>query len=59
MGVPEVLTAFLLLQVFPANVRGLAGSLATLVNWTGGFAVTMFFNFLLVWSAAGTLLSSE
>ncbi|CAM6093745.1 unnamed protein product [Calypogeia fissa] len=48
-------------EVFPANVRGLAGSLATLVNWSSAWGVTMCFNFLLQWSSAGSfwLFSAE
>ncbi|KAJ7556357.1 hypothetical protein O6H91_05G079500 [Diphasiastrum complanatum] len=41
-------------EVFPARVKGIAGSFATLVNWSSSWAVTMAFNFLLTWSAEGS-----
>jgi SP family facilitated glucose transporter-like MFS transporter 8 len=43
-----------LLQIFPAYVKGVAGSVATLVNWFSAYIVTMIFNYMLLWSAAGT-----
>lgn len=43
----------LLLQIFPINVKGVAGSLATLVNWFGAWAVSYTFNFLMAWSSYG------
>jgi SP family sugar porter-like MFS transporter len=54
-AIPWILMA----EVFPANIRGLAGSLATLVNWSGGWGVTMFFQFLLLWSPAGMVGSNS
>lgn len=41
-------------EIFPANVKGLAGSLATLANWFAAWSVTMVFNFMLQWSSAGS-----
>ncbi|KAJ7568985.1 hypothetical protein O6H91_01G056100 [Diphasiastrum complanatum] len=41
-------------EVFPVHVKGLAGSLATLVNWFCAWVVTMTFNFLLAWSSTGS-----
>uniref|UniRef100_A0A803MWV8 Major facilitator superfamily (MFS) profile domain-containing protein n=1 Tax=Chenopodium quinoa TaxID=63459 RepID=A0A803MWV8_CHEQI len=41
---------------FPDNVKGVAGSLATLVNWFGAWAVSYTFNFLMEWSSYGTFL---
>ncbi|KAJ7558999.1 hypothetical protein O6H91_04G065100 [Diphasiastrum complanatum] len=41
-------------EVFPARVKGLAGSLATLVNWFCAWIVTMTFNLLLAWSSTGS-----
>lgn len=41
-------------EVFPSDVKGLAGSLATLVNWFAGWVVTLSFNTMLDWSSAGS-----
>ncbi|KAL3644838.1 hypothetical protein CASFOL_010018 [Castilleja foliolosa] len=41
-------------EIFPINVKGVAGSLATLVNWFGAWAVSYTFNFLMSWSSYGT-----
>ncbi|KAJ4968749.1 hypothetical protein NE237_015450 [Protea cynaroides] len=43
-------------EIFPINVKGAAGSLATLVNWIGAWAVTYAFNFLMSWSSYGTFI---
>ncbi|KAI5073029.1 hypothetical protein GOP47_0011042 [Adiantum capillus-veneris] len=43
-------------EVFPSNVKGLAGSLATLVNWLAGWVVTLCFNPMLEWSSAGSFV---
>ncbi|GAQ91216.1 sugar transporter [Klebsormidium nitens] len=43
-------------EIFPVHVRGLAGSCATLVNWTASFTVTQTFQYLLLWSAPGAFL---
>jgi SP family sugar porter-like MFS transporter len=43
-----------LVQIFPAYVKGVAGSVATLVNWFSAYIVTMIFNYMLLWSAAGS-----
>lgn len=40
-------------EIFPVHVRGLAGSVATLVNWSCSFAVTQTFQWLLLWSSPG------
>eukprot|EP00898_Chlorokybus_atmophyticus_P006555 jgi/Chlat1/6900/Chrsp52S06583 len=40
-------------EIFPAHVRGLAASVATLCNWTLAFIVTQTFQQLLNWSSAG------
>ncbi|KAG6588461.1 Sugar transporter ERD6-like 5, partial [Cucurbita argyrosperma subsp. sororia] len=40
-------------EIFPINVKGLAGSLVTLVSWVGSWIVSYSFNFLLNWSSAG------
>ncbi|XP_042518144.1 sugar transporter ERD6-like 7 isoform X2 [Macadamia integrifolia] len=41
-------------EIFPINVKGPAGSLSTLVNWIGAWAVSYTFNFLMSWSSYGT-----
>ncbi|KAL3680657.1 hypothetical protein R1sor_023613 [Riccia sorocarpa] len=41
-------------EVFPAKVKGVAGSLATLVNWSSAWMVTLTFNIVFNWSAAGS-----
>uniref|UniRef100_A0A0A0LW38 Major facilitator superfamily (MFS) profile domain-containing protein n=1 Tax=Cucumis sativus TaxID=3659 RepID=A0A0A0LW38_CUCSA len=40
-------------EIFPINMKGLAGSLVTLVSWLGSWIVSYSFNFLLNWSSAG------
>lgn len=41
-------------EIFPAHVKGIAGSVATLVNWFCAYAITMIFNYMLLWSAIGS-----
>ncbi|KAH9287805.1 hypothetical protein KI387_031922, partial [Taxus chinensis] len=41
-------------EILPVNVKGLAGSVATLANWSSSWLVTMTLNLLLQWSPAGT-----
>ncbi|OMO77812.1 Sugar/inositol transporter [Corchorus capsularis] len=43
-------------EIFPINIKGVAGSLATLVNWFGAWAVSYTFNFLMDWSSYGTFI---
>ncbi|KAJ4956669.1 hypothetical protein NE237_013452 [Protea cynaroides] len=43
-------------EIFPINVKGVAGSLATLVNWIGAWTVSFTFNFLISWSTYGTFI---
>ncbi|KAL0429251.1 UNVERIFIED_CONTAM: Sugar transporter ERD6-like 5 [Sesamum radiatum] len=38
--------------IFPINMKGLAGSLVTVVNWFGSWIITYSFNFLAQWSSA-------
>ncbi|XP_019051472.1 PREDICTED: sugar transporter ERD6-like 8 isoform X2 [Nelumbo nucifera] len=40
-------------EIFPINLKGIAGSLVTLVNWLGSWLVSYTFNFLSVWSTYG------
>ncbi|KAF6171636.1 hypothetical protein GIB67_042151 [Kingdonia uniflora] len=40
-------------EIFPINVKGVAGSLATLVNWFGSWVVSYTFNYLMSWSSYG------
>ncbi|KAG6749936.1 hypothetical protein POTOM_047013 [Populus tomentosa] len=42
--------------IFPLNIKGVAGSLATLVNWFCAWAVSFTFNFLMSWSSYGTFI---
>ncbi|KMT13558.1 hypothetical protein BVRB_4g083330 [Beta vulgaris subsp. vulgaris] len=49
-GVPWVIMS----EIFPINVKGLAGSLVTVVNWLGSWMISFAFNFLMSWSSPGT-----
>ncbi|KAJ6682128.1 hypothetical protein OIU74_020385 [Salix koriyanagi] len=40
--------------VLPVNIKGLAGSVATLASWLTSWLVTMTANLLMTWSSAGT-----
>ena len=42
-------------QIFPTHVKGVAGSVATLINWFCSYAVTMVFNYMLLWSSTGNV----
>lgn len=41
-------------EIFPLHIKGLADSLAVLINWLGAWAVSYTFNFLMSWSCPGT-----
>ncbi|KAK3415679.1 hypothetical protein EUGRSUZ_H01584 [Eucalyptus grandis] len=43
-------------EIFPINIKGVAGGFATLVNWFGAWAVSYTFNYLMSWSSFGTFL---
>ncbi|KAJ8898654.1 hypothetical protein K2173_004688 [Erythroxylum novogranatense] len=43
-------------EIFPINIKGVAGSLATLVNWFGAWAISYTYNFLMSWSSYGTFI---
>ncbi|ESW19082.1 hypothetical protein PHAVU_006G095300 [Phaseolus vulgaris] len=49
-GIPSIIMS----EIFPINVKGTAGSLVILVNWTCSLIVAYTFNFLMSWSAPGT-----
>ncbi|KEH23691.1 sugar porter (SP) family MFS transporter [Medicago truncatula] len=42
--------------IFPVNIKGQAGSIATLVNWFGAWLCSYTFNFLMSWSSYGTFV---
>ncbi|XVF73748.1 hypothetical protein PTKIN_Ptkin13bG0007200 [Pterospermum kingtungense] len=41
-------------EILPMNIKGLAGSVATLCNWFFAWVITMTANLLLDWSSGGT-----
>ncbi|CAL5193593.1 unnamed protein product [Lathyrus oleraceus] len=43
-------------EIFPVNIKGQAGSIATLVNWFGAWLCSYTFNFLMSWSSYGTFV---
>ncbi|KAL7198838.1 hypothetical protein ACSBR2_021187 [Camellia fascicularis] len=43
-------------EIFPINVKGIAGSLATLVNWIMAWLASYTFNYLMSWSSYGTFI---
>ncbi|RHN44644.1 putative major facilitator, sugar transporter, major facilitator superfamily [Medicago truncatula] len=40
-------------EIFPVNIKGQAGSIATIVNWFGAWLCSYTFNFLMSWSSYG------
>ncbi|XP_029126560.1 sugar transporter ERD6-like 7 [Cajanus cajan] len=40
-------------EIFPVNIKGIAGSVATLTNWVGAWLCSYTFNFLRSWSSYG------
>lgn len=49
-GVPWVIMS----EIFPINVKGVAGSLVVLVNWSGAWLISYTYNFMMSWSTFGT-----
>ncbi|XP_071725226.1 sugar transporter ERD6-like 7 [Rutidosis leptorrhynchoides] len=43
-------------EIFPINIKGVAGGLATLVNWSGAWIVSYTFNYLMGWNSYGTFV---
>ncbi|KNA12018.1 hypothetical protein SOVF_129750 [Spinacia oleracea] len=41
-------------EILPINIKGLAGSIATLANWFVAWVVTMTANIMLSWNSGGT-----
>lgn len=41
-------------EIYPVNIKGSAGSLSTLVNWSCSWVVSLTFNFMAEWSESGT-----
>ncbi|KAK7821748.1 sugar transporter erd6-like 6, partial [Quercus suber] len=41
--------------ILPVNIKGLAGSIATLANWLKSWAITMTANLLLTWNSTFTI----
>ncbi|KAK1381053.1 sugar transporter ERD6-like 7 [Heracleum sosnowskyi] len=43
-------------EIFDINIKGAGGSLATLINWFGSWAVSYTYNFLISWSSYVTYI---
>ncbi|CAN6922285.1 BnaC01g39830D [Brassica napus] len=43
-------------EIFPMDMKVVAGSLVTITNWFTGWIVSYCFNFMLIWSATGTFI---
>jgi SP family facilitated glucose transporter-like MFS transporter 8 len=43
-------------EILPVNIKGLAGSIATMANWLVAWIITMTANLLLTWSSGGLCL---
>ncbi|GAB2277522.1 hypothetical protein Dimus_012231 [Dionaea muscipula] len=49
-GIPFLMMS----EILPMNIKGLAGGLASAVNWFSSWIVSYTFNFFLEWSSSGT-----
>lgn len=41
------------IQIFPMDMKAVAGSLVAITNWFTGWIVSYCFNFMLIWSQPG------
>ncbi|KAG8472061.1 hypothetical protein CXB51_036837 [Gossypium anomalum] len=51
-GIPWIVMS----EIFPLHIKGIAGSLVTLVSWGGSWVVSFTFSFLMDWNSYGTFL---
>ncbi|XVF31272.1 hypothetical protein REPUB_Repub16aG0131400 [Reevesia pubescens] len=51
-GIPWIVMS----EIFPIHIKGIAGSLVTLVSWGGSWVISYSFNFLMSWSSYGAFL---
>ncbi|KAM3752797.1 hypothetical protein ACB098_03G046100 [Castanea mollissima] len=59
-GVPGSLSQrYVTVLVFPIHVKGSAGSLVSLVNWSCSWIITYSFNFMMDWSSAAVLFVAK
>ncbi|RVX18844.1 Sugar transporter ERD6-like 16 [Vitis vinifera] len=50
IGIPWLIMA----EIYPINIKGVAGSVVTLSNWFFSWVVTYTFNYMFDWSSSGT-----
>ncbi|KAE8728487.1 Sugar transporter ERD6-like 16 [Hibiscus syriacus] len=51
-GIPWIVMS----EIFPLHIKGMAGSLVTLVSWGGTWVVSYTFSSLMTWTSHGTFL---